>query len=147
MEQRLSLITLGVADLARSTAFYEALGWHRSVRDAEGVAFVQLGSIALSLFPRADLAADVGIAPEGRGFAGFALAHNVRQRQEVDALVTRMVAGWRHTGSGAAHPELRGFFGLCCRPRRLSLGTCLEPGVSSWRERRSDPAALTKEHI
>ena len=92
MEQRLSLITLGVADLARSTAFYEALGWHRSVRDAEGVAFVQLGSIALSLFPRADLAADVGIAPEGRGFAGFALAHNVRQRQEVDALVTRMVA-------------------------------------------------------
>ena len=49
MEQRLSLITLGVSDLARSTAFYERLGWQRSVRKAEGVAFFQLGGIALAL--------------------------------------------------------------------------------------------------
>ena len=92
MEPRLSLITLGVADLERSIAFYEALGWQRSVREAQGVAFFQLGAIALSLFPRADLAADAGIDPQGSGFAGFALAHNLRNREEVDALVTTMVA-------------------------------------------------------
>ena len=60
MEQRLSLITLGVADLADSIRFYEALGWKRSVRAAEGVAFFQLGPIALSLYPVEALAHDAG---------------------------------------------------------------------------------------
>jgi catechol 2,3-dioxygenase-like lactoylglutathione lyase family enzyme len=92
VEPRLSLLTLGVADLARSTAFYEALGWQRRVAQADGVAFFQLGPMALSLFPRTDLAADAGVAPSGSGFAGFALAHNLRTRPEVDAAVTRMIA-------------------------------------------------------
>lgn len=92
MEQRLSLITLGVEDLARSIAFYEALGWERSVRAASGVAFFQAGSIALSLYPREALAKDAGVSADGSGFRGFALAHNVRGREEVDAVLREAVA-------------------------------------------------------
>lgn len=88
MEQRLSLVTLGVADLSRSVTFYEGLGWKRSMRAAEGVAFFQLGGIGLSLYPLPDLAADAGLdevsLPRWRGIA---LAHNVRTRAEVDEIV------------------------------------------------------------
>lgn len=52
MDQRISLITLGVSDLARASAFYERLGWVRAMKDAEGVAFFQAGGMAFSLFPR-----------------------------------------------------------------------------------------------
>jgi hypothetical protein len=86
MEQRLSLVTLGAADLERSRAFYERLGWKRAMKDAPGVAFFQLGGVALSLYPLADLARDVGIEAQGKGFAGITLAHNTRTRAEVDAV-------------------------------------------------------------
>jgi catechol 2,3-dioxygenase-like lactoylglutathione lyase family enzyme len=87
MEQRLSLITLGVADVARSRRFYEALGWRASgVSQPDEVAFFQLGGIALSLFGRAALAEDAGV-PEGQGSGGMALAHNARTRAEVDAIL------------------------------------------------------------
>ena len=84
MEQRVSLITLGVEDLARSRAFYERLGWRRSFKKAEGVAFFQTGGMAVSLYPRRDLAADAGVSAEGSGFRAVALAHNTRSREEVD---------------------------------------------------------------
>src|SRR3546814_19302968 len=88
MEQRLSLVTLGVADLADSIAFYEALGWTRSLKAAQGVAFFQLGQIALSLYPIEDLAADAGVHWRGPGgFSGIALAPNVASRADVDAVV------------------------------------------------------------
>lgn len=63
MEQRLSLVTLGVRDLDRARAFYEALGWQRTMREAEGVAFFQLNGIGLSLYPRTDFARDAGVDP------------------------------------------------------------------------------------
>jgi predicted lactoylglutathione lyase len=75
---------LGVADLERSRAFYERLGWRRSVRDAKGVVFFQAGGMALALYPRAELAKDANVAPEGSGFVGMALAYNARSRAEVD---------------------------------------------------------------
>ncbi len=88
MEQRLSLVTLGVADLVRSIAFYEGLGWTRSMRSAEGVAFFQLGGMGLSLYPLPDLSADAGIDEEPLpAWRGIALAHNVRQRGEVESIV------------------------------------------------------------
>jgi len=88
MEQRLSLVTLGVADLARSTAFYEALGWQRGFRAAQGVTFFQLGGIVLSLWSEQSLAEDAGVPDRtDRGFRGIALAHNVRSRAEVDTVV------------------------------------------------------------
>jgi predicted lactoylglutathione lyase len=92
MEQRLTLITLGVKDIARSAGFYERLGWARSVRQAEGVAFFQAGGVVLSLYPRAALAKDAGLAPEGSGFPGISLAYNTRTRDEVDAVLTEAVA-------------------------------------------------------
>ncbi|WP_322522052.1 VOC family protein [Guyparkeria halophila] len=96
MEQRLSVITLGVADLARSRAFYEqGLSWTVG-QAAESVVFFQLNGIILALYPREALAADAGVSPEGGGFAGMALAHNVRRPREVDAvLITAERAGGR----------------------------------------------------
>ncbi len=92
MEQRLSLITLGVADLARSREFYERLGWRRSMAKAEGVVFFQAGGMALALFPRSELARDARIAPEGSGFSGISLAYNTRTRDEVDAVLAEAEA-------------------------------------------------------
>ena len=89
MEQRLSLITLGVADLARAKEFYVSMGLTPAHASTDNVVFFQLNGIALALFPRTDLAADAGLAPYGEGFSGIALAHNVRAREEVDRLITK----------------------------------------------------------
>jgi predicted lactoylglutathione lyase len=87
MDQRLSLITLGVHDVARSRRFYEALGWRASgASQADEVAFFQLGGIALALWGRAELARDTEV-PDGGGAGGVALAHNARSRTEVDAIL------------------------------------------------------------
>src|SRR5436305_3259677 len=86
-EPRVSLLTLGVADLARARAFYEdGLGFRASPASQGDVVFFPLGGLALALFPRAALAGDAGIAAEGAGFRGIALAHNVRQPDDVDRL-------------------------------------------------------------
>ncbi|MFE3852762.1 VOC family protein [Streptomyces griseorubiginosus] len=91
MEQRITLITLGVLDLARSKAFYEALGW-RGQEVAETV-FFQAGGLGLVLWSRDRLAADCGLEPgPATGFGGIALAHNVRSEAEVDALLTKVTA-------------------------------------------------------
>lgn len=92
MEQRISLVTLGVGDLSRSVAFYEALGWRRSVRQAEGVAFFQMGGMAFGLYPLDSLAADAGVSAGRSGFPGFALAHNTRTREDVDAVLAEVAA-------------------------------------------------------
>ena len=92
MEQRISLITLGVHDLAASTAFYEALGWQRSMRQAKGVSFFQCGGLAFALWPWTSLAEDAGISPERSGAGGFALAYNTRTREEVDAVLAEVAA-------------------------------------------------------
>ena len=108
MEQRLSLITLGVADLGRSRRFYEeGLGWRPSGAGNDEVAFYQLGGIALALWGREELAADAGLPRPGpaEGFAGIALAHNVRSPEEVDAILGRAAgAGGRVLRTGAATP-------------------------------------------
>ncbi len=86
MEQRVSLITLGVADVAAARDFYAALGWQG--REVEETVFFQAGGIGVVLWGREKLAADGRLEDEGRdGFGGVALAHNVRSREEVDATV------------------------------------------------------------
>ncbi len=90
MEPRISLITLGVADLERATRFYEeCLGLPR-LETPPSVTFFELGKTWLALWPRENLAADAGVSPEGTGFRGFSLAHNVRSPAEVDALLSRV---------------------------------------------------------
>lgn len=88
-----SLITLGVTDLPRAIAFYEALGLVRRVKAAVGVAFFQAGGVVLSLYPRHDLAADAGVVDGRPGvFGGIALACNRQSRAEVDTTLIRAVA-------------------------------------------------------
>ena len=87
MEQRVSLVTLGVADLKRSREFYERLGWRRSMAKAEGVVFFQAGGMALALFPRQELAKDANVTPQGDGFRAISLAYNARDRAEVNAVL------------------------------------------------------------
>ena len=87
MEQRVSIVTLGVANLKRSREFYERLGWRRSMAKAEGIVFFQAGGMALALLPRGELAKDVNIAPDGSGFKGISLAYNTRNRAEVDSIL------------------------------------------------------------
>jgi len=93
MEPRISLITLGVADLERATRFYaECLGLPR-LETPPSITFFELGKTWLALWPWESLAADAGLAPQGSGFRGFALAHNVLSPAEVDALLARAAAG------------------------------------------------------
>jgi uncharacterized protein len=102
VEQRLSLVTLGVADLARSRAFYEALGWTTRAEPDDDVVFFQAGGMIVALWGRDELAGDSGVQDEG-GWGGVTLAHNVRSPQEVDAVLTEAgAAGATIARSGAA---------------------------------------------
>jgi catechol 2,3-dioxygenase-like lactoylglutathione lyase family enzyme len=93
MKPHLSMITLGVRDLARAVRFYEeGLGLPRMHVDSDEVAFFPLAGAWLGLFGRDDLAADAGVLAEGDGFGGFSLAHNVASRGEVDATMTQAAA-------------------------------------------------------
>ncbi len=93
MEPRLSLVTLGVEDLARARQFYaEGLGLPLSAQSSDEIAFFELPGVWLGLYPRTALAEDVGVPAQGSGFRGFTLAHNLRTKAEVDALLTQAVA-------------------------------------------------------
>ena len=86
MEQRVSLITLGVADLAAAREFYAALGWRG--HEVEETVFFQAGGLGVVLWGREKLAADGRLDDAGdTGFGGIALAHNVRSREEVDEIL------------------------------------------------------------
>src|SRR3954470_19179697 len=91
MEQRVSLITLGVADVVRARRFYEALGWRG--QEVEETVFFQAGGLAVVLWSRSKLAADAGIDDTaGDGFGGVALAQNVRTPAEVDRVLEAAAA-------------------------------------------------------
>lgn len=107
MEQRVSIITLGVADLARSREFYERLGWQRSMAKAEGIVFFQGGGMALALYPRHELARDANIRADGHGFTGFSLAYNARNREEVDSVIAEA----RAAGATIRKPAQEAFWG------------------------------------
>lgn len=116
MEQRISLVTLGVGDLARSTRFYEALGWRRSFRAAEGVSFFQAGGLAVALYPLADLARDAGVAAGKIGSGTVALAYNTRSREEVDAVLVEAEAAGARVTKPAAETFWGGYAGHFADP-------------------------------
>jgi predicted lactoylglutathione lyase len=92
MEPRITLITLGVADLARSRAFYEAIGWQSSSASQAEVVFFQGNGLALALFGRGSLAHDAGVPDRPTGFAAISLAYNARSKAEVDQVFAEVVA-------------------------------------------------------
>ncbi|MDG4779390.1 VOC family protein [Micromonospora sp. WMMD961] len=106
MEQRISLITLGVSDLARAKAFYEHLGWRG--QEVEETVFFQAGGLAVVLWGRDKLAGDAGIAdPSTDGSGGMALAQNVRSREEVDEVITTATKA----GATVTKPARETFYG------------------------------------
>lgn len=93
MEQRLTIITLGVSNLEKSTHFYETqFGWIKSKSSNEHISFFTLNGIFLSLYERNELAKDAAVNSEGSGFKGFTLAYNTRSEKEVDTLVAALRA-------------------------------------------------------
>ena len=94
MDPRISIITLGVTDLERATAFYTALGLPLAQTGSEGIAFFRMAGTVLALYPHDKLAEDVGSRFVGgtTGFSGVTLAHNTRTKPEVDALLARAEA-------------------------------------------------------
>jgi len=133
MEPRISLVTLGVDDLARSLAFYrDGLGWPPSPASAEGVvAFFRTGGVVLALYPRPSLAADANL-PDRRGawkeFGGIALAHNVRERHEVDAALEHAARVGGRILAPAADTEWGGRSGYFADPDGHPWEVAWNPG-------------------
>jgi uncharacterized protein len=101
MEQRLSLVTLGVRDLGRARRFYETLGWTTGAAPDDDVVFFQAGGMIVALWDRDQLAEDTAVSDSG-GWGGVTLAHNVRSPEDVDAvLVEAEAAGARINRPGA----------------------------------------------
>lgn len=91
MEQRLTLITLGVSDLQASADFYEnSFGWKRAAASNDHIKFYQLNGMQLALFPKEELAKDAQVPAEGSGFKGFTLAYNTRSEAEVNEVVASL---------------------------------------------------------
>jgi catechol 2,3-dioxygenase-like lactoylglutathione lyase family enzyme len=105
MEQRISLVTLGVADVPRAAAFYEGLGWRRTVDLGETI-FFQAGGLVLGLWDRELLAGDSGVV-DGGGWGGVTLAHNVASPEEVD----RVIEEAREAGARIAREPAATFWG------------------------------------
>jgi uncharacterized protein len=106
MRQRLSLVTLGVADVGRARAFYEALGWRGVGGSGDEPVFFQAGDMVVALWDRALLAADTGVEDNG-GWGGITLAHNVGSRREVDEIT----GAARAAGATVAREPAEAFWG------------------------------------
>jgi uncharacterized protein len=106
VDQRLSLITLGVTDLARARAFYEALGWTSGAQPEDDVVFFQAGGTIVALWGRPQLAEDTVVDDNG-GWGGITLAHNVRSPAEVDSVLAEAEAA----GATIARPGADTFWG------------------------------------
>ena len=129
MDQRLSIITLGVDDLPRARAFYEALGWRvASEEQADSIVCFTLNGIGFALYPRARLIEDIGLEDGSRGATGaVTLAYNVRVREDVATMLDEAErAGGTHRQAGAGCLLGRPF-GILQGSRQAFVGGCLEP--------------------
>jgi len=114
MEQRISLVTLGVADLDDAREFYERLGW-QSTGPTEEVVFFQAGGMVVALWGRAELAADT-VVEDSAGWGGITLAHNVRSPEAVDGLLEEAVAAGGTVRRPGAPTEWGGYGGVFSDP-------------------------------
>ena len=106
MDQRVSVVTLGVSDLARARSFYEGLGWSTRAGEDDDVVFFQAGPMVVALWDRAKLAEDSGVQDSG-GWGGLTLAHNVGSPEEVDAVIEQA----RGAGGGIPREPAETFWG------------------------------------
>jgi uncharacterized protein len=119
MEPRISLITLGVADLQRSLRFYrDGLGLPTTWDTDKGVVFFQTRGTCLALYPLTDLAKDIGLSPDSARpkFSGITLAHNVRERQDVDRVLQQAAAAGAKIEKPANDTEWGGYSGYFSDP-------------------------------
>ena len=114
MEQRLSLVTLGVRDVPRAKAFYEALGWH-AAEGPPGIAFFQGVGMVVALWGRSELAADSAVEDTG-GWGGVTLAHNARTPDDVDRILEAALAAGAALGRSAAPTAWGGYSGVFLDP-------------------------------
>ena len=114
MEQRISLVTLGVRDVARSRAFYEALGWSGQSPDGN-VVFFQVVGMIFAIWGRDELAHDSAVTDSG-GWGGITLAHNVRSADEVDAVLAEAAAAGGTIGRAGAPTFWGGYSGVFIDP-------------------------------
>jgi catechol 2,3-dioxygenase-like lactoylglutathione lyase family enzyme len=114
MEQRLSLVTLGVTDIDRARAFYEALGWSGISPDGE-VVFFQAGGMIVALWSRRLLAEDSAVS-DGGGWGGITLAHNVASKEQVDAVLAEVRAVGATILKPATEAEWGGYSGYFADP-------------------------------
>jgi uncharacterized protein len=115
VEQRVSVVTLGVADLDRARRFYEALGWTSPSEPEEGVVFFQSGGMVLALWDRATLADDSTVIDAG-GWGGVTLAHNVGSPEQVDAVLLEAEAAGATIGRRGASTFWGGYSGVFIDP-------------------------------
>lgn len=130
MEQRVSLITLGVADLKRSREFYERLGWRRSMANTEGIVFFQLEGVALALYPRDELAKDANVPSDGQGFSRITLAYNTRNREEVDSVLAEAQTAGARILKPAQEAFWGGYSGYFSDPDGFSWEVAWNPSFS-----------------
>jgi catechol 2,3-dioxygenase-like lactoylglutathione lyase family enzyme len=115
VDQRVSLVTLGVRDLVRSRRFYEALGWRTGAAAGDDVVFFEAGGMILALWGREQLAEDSAVADPG-GWGGVTLAHNVRSPAEVDAVLAEAEAAGATIGRRGAETFWGGYSGVFLDP-------------------------------
>ena len=115
MDQRLSLVTLGVSDLARAKQFYGALGWNAAANTPDDVVFYQAGGMVVALWDRSSLAGDSAVADPG-GWGGVTLAHNVRSPAQVDAVIEEARAAGAVIGREPAGTFWGGYSGVFIDP-------------------------------
>jgi hypothetical protein len=117
MKAYMSIITLGVSDLERSIRFYrDGLSLPTTYKDGEGIAFFQLNSTWLALFPTAALAEDACLPPERARFDGVTLAHNVPDKAEADAVIAQALAAGATLLKPAADTSWGGYSGYFADP-------------------------------
>jgi len=129
MDQRISIVTLGVADLGRARSFYERLGWRG--QEVEETVFFQAGHIALVLWGRDKLADDAGIEDRNTdGFGGITLAHNVRSRSEVDEVLREAATAGAEIMQPARETFYGGYAGYFTDPDGHVWEIAYNPGFS-----------------
>jgi catechol 2,3-dioxygenase-like lactoylglutathione lyase family enzyme len=127
VEQRVSLVTLGVADVAQARAFYERLGWSSNTDPGLGVAFFQAGGMVVALWGRTELAEDSTVS-DGGGYGGVTLAHNVRSPDEVDAVLAEAEAAGASVGRWGAETFWGGYSGVFVDPDGHPWEVAYHPG-------------------